>query len=78
MAWIALLKHFCEKTTRKQSLPNPNGELSSKIPLSEIFSANRCIGKLLNSTPWSTDAHSRGPYTNLSPAQRFEIGNNVQ
>ena len=30
MAWIALLKYFCLKTTGKQPLPDPNREL--KIP----------------------------------------------
>ena len=59
MAWIALLKYFYFKTTCKQPLPNPNGELSSKIPSSEISSANACIDKLLYSMPWSVDAHSR-------------------
>ena len=31
----------------KQSLPDPNGELSKKIPSSGISSANACLGKLL-------------------------------
>ena len=34
MVCMALLKYFQLKTTCKQPLPNPNGELSSKIPLS--------------------------------------------
>ena len=66
----ALLKYFQLKTTRKQSLPDPNGEMSSKFPSSEISFVNACIGKLL---PRSSDAYSRGPYVNLSPVQRFEI-----
>ena len=60
-------------TTRKQPLPNFNGQLSLKVPSSEISSASTCIGKLLNSMPPSIDVHSRGPYTNLLPAQKFEI-----
>ena len=63
MAWIALLKYFHLKTTSKQPLPNPNGELSSKIPVSGISSANACIGKLLNSMLSSADTH--GPYYKL-------------
>ena len=70
---MALLKYFQLKTARKQPLPDPNGELSSKIPPSGISSANMCVGKLLNSMPPSSDAH-RGPYAILSPAQKFEIG----
>ena len=70
MAWMVLLQ---SKTTRKQPLPDPNGELSSKIPSSGISCASACVGKRLNSLPRSSDMHSRGPYTNLSPAQKFEI-----
>ena len=44
---MALLKYFKLKTSRKQLLPNPNGELSAKIPSSGISSANACVGKLL-------------------------------
>ena len=66
--WMAVMKYFQLKTTHKQPLLDPNGKLSSKILLSEFFSANVCIGKLLNSTPSSDDDHSRGPYAILSPA----------
>ena len=45
LAWMALLKYFQLKSTHKQLLPDPNGELS---PSSGISSANTCIGKLLN------------------------------
>ena len=73
LAWMALLKYFQLKSTSKQPLRGPNRELST---LSGISSANVCIGKLLNYMPWSGDAHTyvvaRGPYTNLSPAQKFE------
>ena len=40
---------FKFKTTGKQPLSDPNGELSEKIPSSGISSANVCIGKLLDS-----------------------------
>jgi len=49
-AWMALLKYFKFKTTGKQPLPHPNGELSEKIPSSGISSANVWVGKLLDST----------------------------
>ena len=54
-AWMTLLKYFQLKTTCKQPLPDPNGELS---PSSGISSANACMGKLLNLTPWSGAAHN--------------------
>ena len=56
---------------RKQPLSNFNGQPSLKVPSSEVSSASTYVGKLLNSTPLSIDAHS--PYTNLLPAQKFEI-----
>ena len=69
--WMTSLKYFQLKTTGKQPIPVPNGELSPSLGISY---ANTYVGKLLNSTPWSGDTHSRGPYANLSPAQKFEIG----
>ena len=39
---------FKLKTSGKQPLPDPNGELSAKIPSSGISSANACVGKLLD------------------------------
>ena len=45
---MALLKYFKLKTSRKQLLTDPNGELSAKIPSSGISSANTCVGKLLD------------------------------
>jgi len=48
---MVLLKYFKFKTTGKQPLPDPNGELSEKIPSLGISSAcNACVGKLLDST----------------------------
>jgi len=60
---MVLLKYFKFKTTGKQPLPDPNGELSEKILSSGISSANACIGKLRDST--SDDGNKqnlRGPY----------------
>ena len=68
--WMALLKHLVVKT-RKQSLPDPNGELS---PSSGIF-ANTYVGKTGNRIKrlgLVTLIVARGPYANLSPAQKFE------
>ena len=50
MVLIALLKYFF-KTTHKQPLPDPNGQLSLKTSLSEISFTNAYVGKLLNSMP---------------------------
>jgi len=47
---MALLKYFKFKTTDKQPLPDPNGELGEKIPYSGISSANVYVGKLLDLT----------------------------
>jgi len=61
---MVLLKYFKFKTTGKQPLPDLNGELSEKIPSSDIYSANTaCVGKLVDST--SDDGNKqnlRGPY----------------
>jgi len=60
---MMLLKYFKFKTTGKQPLPDPNGELSEKISSLGISSANACVGKLLDST--SDDGNKqnlRGPY----------------
>ena len=60
----ALLKYFKLKTSHKQSLPNPNRELSKKIPSSGISSANACLDKLLDGDEKSSSKpDSRGPYT---------------
>jgi len=62
-AWMVLLKYFKFKTTGKQPLPDPNGELSEKIPSLSISSANACVGKLLDSTSDdSNKQNSRGQY----------------
>ena len=73
---MALLKYFKLKTSGKQPLPNPNGELSAKIPSSGISSANACVGKLLDGDGPRDERDSglRGPYKILTPAQKFDIG----
>jgi len=45
-----LLTYFKFKTTGKQPLPHPNGELSEKIPSLDISSANTCVSKVLDLT----------------------------
>ena len=50
-AWMAFLKYFKLKTSDKQPLLHPNGELSAKIPSSGISSANSCVGKLRTFRP---------------------------
>ena len=68
---MALLQYFKLKK-QKEHLPDPNGPLSQKIS-----SANACVGKLpafdIEGTS-STTSQSRGPYTVLTPAQKFDIG----
>ena len=73
---MALLKYFKLKTSGKQPLPNPNGELSVKIPSSGISSANACVGKLLNGDGPRDERDSglRGPYKILTPARYWEKG----
>ena len=78
---MALLQYFKLKK-QKDSLPDPNGPLSQKIPSSGIASANACVRKLLVLDSSSNEGEgssagsstSRGPYTVLTPAQKFEIG----
>jgi len=57
--WIVLLKYFKFKITGKQLLPDPNGELSKKIPSLGISSANVCVGKTSDD---GNKQNSRGPY----------------
>ena len=64
----------CDNNNNNKLYPiSPNREVNSKIPLSGISFANMYISKLLNSMPWSSDAHGRVSYANLSPAQKFKI-----
>ena len=75
LAWITLLKYFHLKSTCKQPIPYPNGELS---PSSRISAAKVCVGKLLASNYYKchhglvTLIVASGPYANLLPAQKFE------
>jgi len=60
---MVLLKYFKFKTTGKQPLPDPNGELSEKILSLSISSANTCVGKLLYLTSDDSNKQNlRGPY----------------
>lgn len=74
--WMALLRYFQLKS-RKQPLPDPNGDLSSRIPSSGIASANASVSQLLDNVDGSSSIDSRGPrgpYNVLTPAQKYEIG----
>jgi len=54
---------FKFKTTGKQPLPDPNGELSEKIPYPGISSANACIDKPLDlMSDGGSKQNSRSPY----------------
>ena len=73
---MALLQYFKLKKER-QHLPNPNGPLSVKVPSSGIAAANLHVSKLLDKTNPSVsngEAGTQGPYTVLTPAQKYEIG----
>ena len=72
---MPLLKYLKSKTALKQSLLDPNGDLSKKIPSLDISSANACLGKLLqNGGKKNSRSDSRGPYTAVTAAQKFDIG----
>ena len=71
--WLLMVKYFKSKTAPKQALPDQNEELSKKIPSSGISSAHVCLGKLLDGDEKNSRPYSRGPYTILTPAQKFSI-----
>ena len=52
------------------TLPNPSGSLSEKVPSDVITAANKEVTKVLENEPCCT----RGPYLMLTPAQKFTIG----
>jgi len=70
-AWMVLLKYFKFKTTGKQPLPDPNGELNEKILSLGISSANVFVGKLLDST--SDDDNKQNSRTHT----KFNTGSEI-
>lgn len=56
---MALLTYFVKQKT---NLPDPNGALSSDVPLSAIVSANSKVQKITSSSK-SLESKKRGPYS---------------
>ena len=55
------------------TLPDPNGLLSEKVPSEAIAAANKEVTKVLEK-PCQGSKSGRGPYLTLTPAQKFVIG----
>ena len=67
-----ILKYFrSRKDSDKEesSLPDPNGELSEKMPSSSITVANTMVNEILEKP-----RGKRGAYLALTPAQKFSVG----
>ena len=65
------------KLFRRISLPNPHGQLSSKVLPGAIEAANDRVSEIIKpsgSSSGNTSNTARGPYTKLTPAQRLMIG----
>ena len=67
-----ILKYFhCANNSRKDNdgLPDPDGELSKKIPSSSITLANSMVNEVLEKP-----RGKRGTYLALTPAQKYAVG----
>ena len=53
-------------------LPDPYGQLSTKVPPEAIVSANANVKEVVMKNEVSQK--KRGPYLHLTPAQRFKMG----
>ena len=53
-------------------LPDPHGQLSTKVPPETIVSANANVKEVVMKNEVSQK--KRGPYLHLTPAQRFKVG----
>ena len=53
-------------------LPDPHGQLSTKVPPEAIVSANANVKEVVMKNEVSQK--KRGPYLHLTPAQRFKVG----
>ena len=65
------------KLSRRISVPNPHGPLSSKVLPRAIEAANDTVSEIIKLSGSSSENMSntaRGPYTKLTPAQRLMIG----
>ena len=78
--WMALLRYFQLKS-RKQPLPDLNGDLSSRILSPGIAFVNTSVSQLLDNVDGSSNIDSRrpmGPYNVLILAQKYEISKKLQ
>ena len=57
----------------RDTLPDPSGPLSGKVPSEAIAAANKEVTKVLDKS-CKDDKSGRGPYLTLTSAQRFTIG----
>ena len=67
-----ILKYFHRANNSRKdndSLPDPDGELSMKIPSSSITSANSMVNEVLEKP-----RGKRGTYLALTPAQKYAVG----
>ena len=69
---MSILKYM-RPVKRKQDLPDPSGPLSELIPLTAIASANAKVLEALEEGE-EVKKKPRGPYSSLTPAQKYEIG----
>ena len=67
---MSILKYF-RPSNQKSDLPDPNGSLSEKVPSAAIAAANTKVEALEKE---QAGKKSRGPYSFLTPAQKYELG----
>ena len=61
---------FSSSNQLLDTLPNPSGSLSEKIPSDMIADASKEVTKVLENEP----CYTGGPYLTLIPVQKFTIG----
>ena len=64
---MSILNYF-KPLPQDDTLPDPDGALSIKVPSQAIAAANRKVSEAIEG------AKSRGPYITLTPAQRLTVG----
>ena len=76
---MSILNYFSrvKKSSTSTGLPDTNGPLCGKVPLSSIQAANARVSKIVESqsvAAGGTLSRSRKPYLYMTPGQRFQIG----
>ena len=72
-AKMSILNYF-HPVKQRQDLPDPSGPLSELKPLTVIASANVKVLATLEDGEEMKKKVNRGPYSSLTPAQKYEIG----